>query len=67
MRRILMWSAGPICVGMAFLVAWLFELSTEHVLVLAPVIVLGAGAIVGLLVLWAAAARDSLRGVRRRP
>jgi hypothetical protein len=67
MRRILVWSAGPICVGAAFLVAWFFELSTEHVLVLAPVIVLGAAAVVGLLVLWAAAARDSLRGVRRRP
>jgi hypothetical protein len=67
MRRILMWAAGPICVGAALLVAWLFELSTEHVLVLAPVIVLGAAAVVGLLVLWAAAARDSLRGVRRRP
>lgn len=67
MRRILVWSSGPICVGAALLVAWLFELSTEHVLVLAPVIVLGAGAVVGLLVLWAAAARDSLRGARRRP
>ena len=67
MRRILLWSAGPICVGAALLVAWLFELSTEHVLVLAPVIVLGAAAVVGLLVLWAAAARDSLRSVRRRP
>jgi hypothetical protein len=67
MRRILVWSAGPICLVAALLVAWLFELSTEHVLVLAPVIVLGAGAVVGLLVLWAAAARDSLRGLRRRP
>jgi hypothetical protein len=67
MRRILVWSAGPICLAAALLVAWLFELSTEHVLVLAPVIVLGAAAVVGLLVLWAAAARDSVRSVRRRP
>jgi hypothetical protein len=64
MRRILVWSSGPICLGAAFLVAWLFELSTEHVLVLAPVIVFGAAAVVGLLVLWAAAARDSIRGPR---
>ena len=67
MRRVLKWSAAPICLGAALVVAWFFELSTEHVLVLAPVIVLGAAAVVGLLVLWAAAARDSLRGIRRRP
>jgi hypothetical protein len=45
----------------------LFELSTEHVLVLAPVIVLGTAAVLGLLLLWSAAAWDSLRGHRRRP
>jgi hypothetical protein len=67
MRRFLVWSAGPLCVGAALLVAWLFELSTEHVLVLAPVIVLGTAAVVGLIVFWSAAARDSLRGLRRRP
>jgi hypothetical protein len=67
MRRILVWSSGPICLGAALLVAWLFELSTEHVLVLAPVIVLGTAAVVGLVLLWSAAAWDSLRGHRRRP
>jgi hypothetical protein len=62
MRRVLLWVAGPACVGAAFLVAWLFELSLEHVLVLAPVIVLGTGAVVGLLLLWSRALWENLRG-----
>jgi hypothetical protein len=67
MRRAVLWSAGPICVAAALLTAWLFELSVEHVLVLAPVIVLGTAAVVGLLLFWSAAAWDGLRGLRRRP
>jgi hypothetical protein len=62
MRRALLWIAGPLCVLAAFGVAWLFELSTEHVFALAPVIVVGTGAVVGLVLLWVKAARDSLRG-----
>jgi nitrate reductase gamma subunit len=61
MRRALLWIAGPLCVLAAFGVAWLFELSTEHVLVLAPVIVVGTAAVAGLVLLWIRAARDSLR------
>jgi hypothetical protein len=61
MRRALLWLAGPLCVLAALATAWLFELSTEHVLVLAPVIVVGTGAVVGLLLLWTKAALDSLR------
>lgn len=61
MRRVLLWIAGPLCVLVAFGVAWLFELSTEHVLALAPVIVVGTGAVVGLVLLWIKAARDALR------
>jgi hypothetical protein len=62
MRRALLWIAGPLCVLTALGVAWLFELSTEHVLVLAPVIVVGTAAVAGLVLLWIKAARDSLRG-----
>jgi hypothetical protein len=62
MRRALLWIAGPLCVLTAFAVAWLFELSTEHILALAPVIVVGTGAVVGLVLLWMRAAWDSLRG-----
>jgi hypothetical protein len=60
-RRALLWLAGPLCVLAALATAWLFELSTEHVLVLAPVIVVGTGAVVGLLLLWTKAALHSLR------
>jgi nitrate reductase gamma subunit len=45
-------------------VAWLFELSTEHVLALAPVIVVGTAAVVGLVLLWVKAARESVRRSR---
>ncbi len=61
MRRVLLWIAGPVCILSALATAWLFELSTEHVLVLAPVIVLGTAAMVGLLLLWARMAWGSLR------
>jgi len=61
MRRVLLWIAGPLCVLVAFGVAWLFELSAEHVLALAPVIVVGTAAVVGLVLLWARAAWESLR------
>ena len=61
MRNALLWIAGPLCVLAAFGVAWLFELSTERVLLLAPVIVLGTAAVVGLLLLWTRAAWESVR------
>jgi hypothetical protein len=64
MRRIVLWSSGPICVASALITAWLFELSTEHVLVLAPVIVLGTAAVVGLVLFWVKAAWDWVRGPR---
>jgi hypothetical protein len=63
-RRIILWLAGPLCVLGALGTAWLFELSTERVLLLAPVIVLGTGAVVGLILLWTRAALDSLKRPR---
>jgi len=61
MRRLLLWIAAPLCVLVAFGVAWLFELSAEHVLALAPVIVVGTAAVVGLVLLWIKAALATLR------
>ena len=67
MRRTLLWLAGPLCVGGAFFTAWLFELSTEHVLILMPVIVVCTGAATGLIVLWIKMFRESvLRRSRAR-
>jgi hypothetical protein len=56
-----LWLAAPLCVCGALVVAWLFELSTERVLLLAPVIVFGTGAVVGLLLLWTKMALGSIR------
>jgi len=63
-RRALVLIAAPVCVLVALATAWLFELSTEHVLVLAPVIVLCTAAAVGLLLLWARMAWGSIRRVK---
>jgi hypothetical protein len=60
MRRALLWIAGPLCVVAALLVAWLFELSTEHVLVLMPVIVVCTAAATGLVVLWIKMFRETV-------
>jgi hypothetical protein len=48
-------------VAVAALSAWLLELSLERVLVLAPVFVLGAAAVLALAVLWGRVAWESLR------
>jgi hypothetical protein len=45
----------------------LLDLSFSRAALLAPVIVLSAGAVVGLLMLWGKAALEPLRARRRRP
>ena len=42
--------------------AWLFQWPLEKAVVLAPIIVIVAGATAGLFVLWAKVIRDSVRG-----
>jgi hypothetical protein len=62
MRRALLWLAGPACVVVAFAVAWLFELSFQSLLLLAPLIVLTAAALVAFALLFARAAWQNLHG-----
>jgi hypothetical protein len=62
MRRALLWLAGPACVVVAFFVAWLFELSFQSVILLAPLIVLTAAALVAFALLFTRAAMQNLRG-----
>jgi hypothetical protein len=50
--------------GLFALSVWLLELSVERSLLLAPVLVAGAGAIVALAVLWTRIAYESLRRQR---
>ena len=59
-RRALVWMAAPLCVAGALIVAWAFELSAESVLLLAPLIVLTVAALVGFVLLWVRAFRDSV-------
>ena len=62
MRRALLWLAGPACVAVAVAVAWLFELSFQSVILLAPLIVLTAAALVAFALVFARAAIQNLRG-----
>ena len=45
--------------------AWLLELSLGSLVLLAPVIVVGAAAVSGLTLLWTRALVESVRGTRR--
>ena len=49
------------CVGLTLFAAWLFEWPLEKAILLAPVIVVVAGATVGLVVLWWRVLWESLR------
>jgi type IV secretory pathway protease TraF len=62
MRSALLWLAGPACLVVALLVAAIFELSFQSVILLAPLIVLTAAALVAFGLLFARAAIQNLRG-----
>ena len=50
-----------VTVGLVLLAVWLFELPLDRAAVLAPVLVLVAGAVAGLVVLWTRVGWQSLR------
>jgi hypothetical protein len=54
--------SAAVVTTLVFLSAWLFEWPLETAVVLAPIIVVVAGATAGLFVLWAKVIRDSVRG-----
>jgi len=62
MRRALLWLAGPACLAVALLVAGLFELSFQSVILLAPLIVLTAATLVAFALIFTRAAIQNLRG-----
>ena len=51
--------------GLVVLVAWIMAWPVEKAVYLAPVIVIGAAAAIGLLILWGKVAVQSLRESRR--
>ena len=53
--------SGLVIGGLLLVVAWLFKLPADRVVVLAPVIVVVAAVVAGLAVFWFRAAADSLR------
>ena len=58
--------SGFVIAALMLAVTWAFEISLSHAALLAPVIVVAAGAAAGLVVLWAKVGWESLRR-RRRP
>jgi hypothetical protein len=50
---------------LVLLVTWLFEIPVSRVALLAPVVVVVAAAVAGLVVFWSRAAAESLREARR--
>jgi hypothetical protein len=56
--------SGLVTAALVLLVVWLFDLSFQRAAVLAPLIVVAAGAAAGLIVLWT---RVGWESIRRRP
>jgi hypothetical protein len=60
--------AGPIvflvlvCTAVTLAAVWAFELTWERVALLAPVLVVGGAAIAGLMLVWARAFLENVRG-----
>jgi hypothetical protein len=54
--------SAAVVTALVFVSAWLFEWPLEKAVVLAPIIVVVAGATAGLFVLLAKVIRDSVRG-----
>ena len=59
-------ASGFVIAALVLAVTWAFEISLSHAALLAPAIVVAAGAAAGLVVLWAKVGWESLRR-RRRP
>jgi hypothetical protein len=54
-------ASGLVTAGLVVLAVWVFELPFDRAAVLAPVLVVLAGAAAGLVVLWTRVGWDSLR------
>jgi hypothetical protein len=56
--------SAVVCVGLSFVVAWLFQISLERAFVLGPVIVVAFGLLAMVFVLLARAAIDNVRELK---
>jgi hypothetical protein len=57
-------ASGLVTAGLVLLAVWLFEVPLDRAAVLAPLLVVVAGAAAGLVVLWT---RVGWESIRRRP
>ena len=57
-------ASAAACAALVLLTAWLFRMSLERALVLAPVIVVSVGAAAFIFLLWTKVAVESLRRQR---
>lgn len=65
MRILRIPTALAVVFGLVALTAWLLSWPLEKAIYLAPVIVVGAAALVGLVILWAKVAWQQIRESRR--
>ena len=56
--------SGLVVAGLVLLTVWLFDVRLERAAILAPVLVVIAGAVAGLAVLWTKVGWESLRRQR---
>ena len=56
--------SAAVCAVLVVLGMWIFDISLESALVLAPVFVLSVGGIAFLVILWAKVIYESVRGSR---
>jgi hypothetical protein len=57
--------SGLVVGALVLFVAWLFDVSVGHVVLLAPLVVVIAAIVAGLVVFWVRAAAESLRESKR--
>jgi hypothetical protein len=65
MRVLRIPAALAVAFGLVALTAWVLSWPLERAIYLAPVIVVGVAAVLGLVLLWAKVALQSLREARR--
>jgi hypothetical protein len=53
--------SGVVVAGLVLLTVWLFDVRLERAAILAPVLVVIAGAVAGLVVLWTRVGWESIR------
>ena len=62
LRRFLVWSSLPLCLCVAVLLKWVYDLPWANIVVLSPAIVLGTAALVGMTIVLSRAFWANVHG-----